>query len=114
MWLPLQLNDGTGANTVSGLVTFARLASGATLAGASAETATIAKGLMTQFPQRNRNVTPWLVTLQEETIGDITPTLTLLAASVTLLSLIVCAFQDPSRWAAWSGVSSTAASAPNR
>lgn len=74
-----------------GLVVFARLAPGATLASASAETATIARGLRAQFPERNRNVDSRIVTLGEEVVGDVTPTLVLLSAAVLLLGLIVCA-----------------------
>lgn len=62
-----------------------------TLASAESEVATIAQQLAMQHPERNRNLTTWLVTLQQETVGDITPTVILLAAAVALLSLIVCA-----------------------
>jgi putative ABC transport system permease protein len=86
VWLPLP-QEPSGR----GLVVFARLAPSATLASARAEAATIARGLLAQFPDRNRNVESRILTLREEVVGDVTPTLILLSAAVLLLGLIVCA-----------------------
>jgi putative ABC transport system permease protein len=86
IWLPLP-QEPSGR----GLVVFARLAPAATLAGARAETATIARVLQAQFPERSRNVESRVLTLREEVVGDVTPTLVLLSAAVLLLGLIVCA-----------------------
>jgi predicted permease len=92
LWLPLPAQSVTETSmSAGGLLMFARLAPGATLATARAETATIARRLLAQFPERNRNVESRLVTLRDEIVGDVTPTLILLSAAVALLSLIVCA-----------------------
>jgi putative ABC transport system permease protein len=92
VWLPLPPQVETVASGASaGLLVFARLAPGVTLPAASAETATIARRLLAQFPERNPHVESRLVTLREEVVGDVTPTLILLSAAVMLLSLIVCA-----------------------
>jgi putative ABC transport system permease protein len=91
VWLPLPPQAETDASASAGLLVFARLAPGVTLPAASAETATIARGLLAQFPERDPHVESRLVTLREEVVGDVTPTLILLSAAVMLLSLIVCA-----------------------
>lgn len=91
VWLPLPPQAETEAGASAGLLVFARLAPGVTLSEASAETATIARGLLAQFPERDPHVESRLVTLREEVVGDVTPTLVLLSAAVLLLSLIVCA-----------------------
>jgi putative ABC transport system permease protein len=86
IWLPLP-QEPSGR----GLIGFARLAPGATLAAARAETTTIARRLQAQYPERNKNVESRVLTLREEVVGDVTPTLILLSAAVLLLGLIVCA-----------------------
>lgn len=70
VWVPLS-QELSGR----GLVVFARLAPGATLASARAEAATIAGRLLAQFPERNRHVESRILTAREEVVGDITPTL---------------------------------------
>src|SRR5581483_973354 len=88
VWVPLpQELSGRGG----GLIMFARLAPGATVASARAEAATIARGLLAQYPDRNPDVESRILTAREEVVGDITPTLILLSAAVLLLGLIVCA-----------------------
>jgi hypothetical protein len=69
----------------TGPLVFARLRPDATIDRASSEVQAIAQGMSAQFPERARPLTPWLITLGEEDIGDITPTVILLAASVALL-----------------------------
>jgi predicted permease len=91
IWIPLRSEHAEASNAVGGLLVFGRLAPAVTLAAASHETAAIAAGLLAQVPGRNRNLEAWLVSLRDETVGDITPTLILLSAAVALLSLIVCA-----------------------
>ena len=92
VWLPLppQALTDTSMST-GGLLVFARLAPGATLTTARTETATIARRLLAQFPERNKHIESRLETLRDEVVGDVTPTLILLSAAVALLSLIVCA-----------------------
>lgn len=92
VWLALPHQDAVQVPAgPAGLLVFARLAPGVTLSQASAEATTIARGLLAQFPERNPQVESWLVTLRDEVVGDITPSLILLAAAVALLSLMVCA-----------------------
>ncbi|HEV2984890.1 MAG TPA: FtsX-like permease family protein [Vicinamibacterales bacterium] len=91
VWIPLTLNTDRLARPTAGLIVFARLRPFVSLATATSDVAAVARRLADTFPERNRGVTAWLVTLRAEDSGDITPTLMLLIAAVTLLSLIVCA-----------------------
>ena len=90
IWIPLA-PEYQAATGPGGLLVFARLKRGVTLAQASSDVGAAARRLSAQFPDRGTNMTAWLVTLRTEDIGDISPTLILLASSVALLSLIVCA-----------------------
>lgn len=91
IWLPLTLDASELARPIGGLVVFARLRPAVSLRAAQADAAAVARRLAVELPERNRNVTAWLVTLREEDVGDITPTLTMLVTAVALLSLILCA-----------------------
>jgi putative ABC transport system permease protein len=91
LWLPLPLDAAELAEPGGGLVVLARLRDGVSIAAAQADAAAVARRLAVELPERNRGVDAWLVTLRAEDVGDITPTLVLLAASVLLLSLVLCA-----------------------
>jgi hypothetical protein len=91
IWIPFSVSSTGAASTVPSLVVLARLHDGATLSQASVEISAIERRLAAQYQERHKALTTWLVTLREETVGDITPTLVLLAASVLLLGVMVCA-----------------------
>jgi putative ABC transport system permease protein len=90
IWIPLALHSQDPA-AAGGLLTFGRLRPDVTLAQASSEVAATARHLQQLSPTRSKNLTTWLVPLRQEDIGDITPSLILLAVAAALSALIVCA-----------------------
>ncbi len=69
----------------------ARLAPGATVEGAQAETSAIAARLARDFPKSNTNRGTRVVSLQEDTVGPVRPALLILLGAVAALLLIACA-----------------------
>lgn len=89
VWLPLSQGIETTSRT-RGLIVFGRLKPNVSLPAATSDVRAIASRLAEEFPEENRVLTGWLVTLQTEDSGDIQPTLLLLMATVALLTLLVC------------------------
>lgn len=69
----------------------ARLAPGATVTEAQAETSAIAARLARDFPKSNTNRGIHIVSLQEDTVGPVRPALLILLGAVAALLLIACA-----------------------
>lgn len=69
----------------------ARLAPGATVEEAQAETSAIAARLARDFPKSNTNRGTHVVSLREDTIGPVRPALLILLGAVAALLLIACA-----------------------
>jgi len=90
VWIPLpqRIED---ASSTRGLIVFGRLKPNVSLAAATDDVVAIAGRLAEQFPEQNRGLTGWLVTLRTEDSGDIEPTLLLLVVTVALLALLICA-----------------------
>jgi len=77
-------------NTRTGLFGVARLKPGVDLTAARAEMQTIAGSLVAEFGKTSTGVDVQLVPLSDRVVGDMGPTLTVLAGAVTLLLLIAC------------------------
>jgi predicted permease len=90
VWLPLAIENERHAR-VGGLLVFGQLRPSVSLEQANVDISAITARIAERFPEETRGETSWLITLRREDVGDITPTLVLLAASVVLLCLIVCA-----------------------
>ena len=84
---PLILND-RGA---TGIYSFARLATGVTLAQAQAEISTIQNGLDHLYPDANRDLGIYIEPLKQFVVGDAGKMLFLLLGAVGLVLLIACA-----------------------
>ncbi|HEX4440655.1 MAG TPA: ABC transporter permease [Thermoanaerobaculia bacterium] len=89
LWVPLAFGERVSSRTGFSLRVFGRLASGATMAGARAEIASITGELEKRFPGTNRDVT--VTPLTEAVVGDVRPALLVLTGAVGLLLLIGCA-----------------------
>ena len=88
--IPMYLDYDHLSRAEGGLRVFARLKPGLSIAQASADANSVARDLSARFPDRNRNISAWLVPLRVEDVGDIEPTLITLLAAVGLVLLIVC------------------------
>jgi putative ABC transport system permease protein len=92
LWLPFGLDsfrDRRFARAVSSLAVFGRLGPGATLLQAQAEMDTIAARLERQYPE-NRGWKIRLVSLQEQAVRRLRPSLVVLLAAVAAVLLIGC------------------------
>jgi putative ABC transport system permease protein len=89
LWAPLALGARAASRDAQSLRLFARLKSGATLAAARAEMATITSRLEHEFPGSNRDVT--VTPLRELVVGSVRTALLVLLAAVGFLLLIACA-----------------------
>jgi predicted permease len=88
-FIPWPLNDKNKprGNTMP---VIGRLRPGATLQGAQAEFTTLAKQLESQHPERN-GIDPRLIALNQHISGPVIPALFVLACSVGVVMLLVCA-----------------------
>ncbi len=92
LWGPLDFErDGMKQRRANFLRPIGRLKPGVTFAQAQADIDNIARRLEEQYPDTNRNRTLRLVSLREQLVGNIKPTLQLLLAAVGFVLLIACA-----------------------
>jgi predicted permease len=77
-------------NTRTTLFGIARLRPGVTVTAARTEMQTIAGALVAEYGKTSKDVDLQLVPLADRVVGDMAPTLTVLAGAVTLLLLIAC------------------------
>ena len=92
LWVPLGLTPTDWDNRGSHFFdVFARLKPGVTLKQAQAQMSLIATHLTALYPQSNTGQTVSLVSLQEDLVGPVGPTLFVLWGAVGLVLLIVCA-----------------------
>ncbi|CAN5132696.1 ABC transporter permease [soil metagenome] len=91
IWRPLRMNatGGCGRGCYV-LQVFGRLAPGATLESASAELNTVASSLAREYPETNSGVGISLVSLKQQTVGQIRPALLVLLGAVGFVLLIAC------------------------
>jgi putative ABC transport system permease protein len=92
-WLPLVLPEQESYEQ-RGLVylnVLARLASGATLEGARAETRLIGERLAKQYPESNGTLVLGVMPLQQVMVGDVRTPLLMLLGAVLFVLLIACA-----------------------
>jgi putative ABC transport system permease protein len=92
LWVPIALTPQQLANHDSHFLrVVARLEPRATLAKAQAELDGIAAGLTKQFPQSNTGVDVRIMSLRDQTVGDVRTPLLLLLGLVAFVLLMVCA-----------------------
>jgi len=92
LWSPLALRPSTLANRQSHfLIVMARLKAGVTVEQAQAAMGTLAGQLQQQYPETNTNWGASVVSLQEQTVGEIKPAALVLLVAVGLVLLIACA-----------------------
>jgi putative ABC transport system permease protein len=92
LWIPIGLTPEQLANHGSHFLrVVARLKPGATLAQAQAEIDGIAAHLTQQYPASNTGVGARVMSLRDQTTGDVQPTLLLLLGLVGFVLLMVCA-----------------------
>jgi predicted permease len=91
IWIPFRVTSERGLRDNRGLLMFARLRQGVSIAQASADVAAVTADIAARFPSQMRGQSSWLVSLRSEDVGDVTPTVILVMTSVALLTLIVCA-----------------------
>jgi putative ABC transport system permease protein len=91
IWTPLQTDDAACGRGCVFLNAIARLKPGVSTASARLEMQTIAARLEQAYPAANTNTTNGLVTLQDETVGDVRPALLMLLGAVAMVLLIACA-----------------------
>jgi putative ABC transport system permease protein len=97
MWVPLQFTgprmvdeQGGYVRNVHYLAAVGRLADGVSMERAQADLATVARRLEHEYPGANAAWGATVVPLLEQTVGDVSPALALLAAGVGILLLIAC------------------------
>src|SRR6185312_6045966 len=93
-WVPAVWHDyeiGDGARGFHEATIVARLAPGATSAGALAELNTITARLSNQFPTTNAKIGAYVEGLQHHIVGDVGNALWALLGAVALVLLIACA-----------------------
>jgi len=90
MWLPLRRHETLQDHANHALQVLGRLAPGATLAAARAETRAIAGRLAVEYPKDCAGVGATLVPLAEQVVGEARASLLLLLGAVSFLVLIAC------------------------
>lgn len=91
LWLPLALDPTQAGRRSDFLLVVGRLSPGVSQAQAQAAMDTIAQGLQKKYPQTNTMWGIQLVSLHEELVADVRPTLLALLGAVTFVLLIACA-----------------------
>jgi predicted permease len=92
LWTPLALAPSLWTNRqASFLRVMARLKAGVTLRQAQQQMEAIVQGLDRRYPETNAGEGVKLVSLREQTVGDIQPALLMLLAAVGFVLLIACA-----------------------
>jgi putative ABC transport system permease protein len=93
IWLPLNFDGSPGMKQRKAhfLRPIGRLKAGVSLAQAQADTDTVARRLEAAYPDTNTGWNLRLVSLREQIVGNIRPTLYILLGAVGLVLLIACA-----------------------
>lgn len=92
LWVPLALSPGQVAERDNHyLRVFARLKAGVTLASAQREMTDLAAQLGREYPKTNMNIGTLVVSMRDQLVGDLKPTLWALTAGVGCVLLIACA-----------------------
>jgi putative ABC transport system permease protein len=93
IWLPLNFDGSPGMKQRKAhfLRPIGRLKAGVSLAQAQADTDTVARRLEATYPDTNTGWNLRLVSLREQIVGNIRPTLYILLGAVGLVLLIACA-----------------------
>jgi putative ABC transport system permease protein len=92
IWVPLALSPGQLAERDNHyLRVFARLKPGVTLARAQREMTDLAAQLAREYPETNMNIGAVVVSLRDQLVGDLKPTLWAVTAGVGCVLLIACA-----------------------
>ncbi|OLE15006.1 MAG: hypothetical protein AUI36_38415, partial [Cyanobacteria bacterium 13_1_40CM_2_61_4] len=93
LWIPINfdLSPGMKQRKAHFLRPIGKLKAGVTLAQAQADTDTIARRLEEQYPDTNKGWNLRLVSLQEQIVGNVKPTLFILFGAVGFVLLISCA-----------------------
>jgi putative ABC transport system permease protein len=92
-WVPIQVEYAAGAGGRAGhfINAVGRLGPGVELAQAQAELSAIVARLEAQYPESNKGQSAPLEGLQRQLVGQVRPTLLVLAGAVGLVLLIACA-----------------------
>jgi predicted permease len=89
-WQPLAINPASAPRGAHFLGVVGRLADGVDLAHANEEIKTVAGRLAAQYPDSNANESADVVSLKDQIVGNIRPTLLTLFGAVGLVVLIGC------------------------
>ena len=92
IWLPLEYDEQFRTKSRGSwyITAIARLAPGATLAGAAEEMRTIASRLAKEYPDQNEGLGGTVLSLHEATVGDSRRALVVLLGAVGLVLLVAC------------------------
>ena len=91
VWFPLPAEAFVGDRGYHYLRVIGKLKPGVTIAQAQSEMNTIAGRLQQAYPEKNRGIGVNVVSLQEQTVGEVRRALLVLLAAVGCLLLIACA-----------------------
>ena len=91
LWAPARTDTPDANRRSEYLTAFGRLEPGVTLQQGAAEIATIAQRLSEQYPATNQNFRSDVVSMHDEIVGNVRPTLIVFAGAVGLVLLIACA-----------------------
>ena len=91
VWFPLPAEAFVGDRGYHYLRVIGKLKPGVTIAQAQSEMNTIAGRLQQAYPEKNRGIGVNVVSLQEQTVGEVKRALLVLLAAVGCLLLIACA-----------------------
>ena len=90
LWIPFRMDMKNGQRGAHFMTVIARLGEGVTLQRAQGEMERIASGLQERYPDSNRGWEVQLVSMHQQVVGDIRPSLIILMGAVGLLLLIAC------------------------